>query len=498
MRHIRPFIFFSKQPLPKLLWSLVILFSLPTYHFGQAEVGKAVESEFISPRSASIPFIKIEKIQVTGNHRTKTDVILRELDFTEGDSFSISTITNRLEKNEFKLLNTGLFTFARFNFIQWDASTNNVILRITVTEGWYIYPFPILEIADRNFNVWWETYNASLQRLNMGVRFYHTNATGRKDKLKMVYQFGFTRKYELEYSLPYFNKYRSIGLSMNLLNTHEKEIGYTTQNNELLYNIDADKTLLKRFRAGLGVQWRRGLDLYHRWNISYYHNIVHSTVLQDLNPDYFLHGRNQRYFSLFYEFNYDKRDRKPYPMKGFQIIAQGTKNGFGITEDANALEVSGAFNQYFTISNNWSLELKTKAKTNLIREKQPYYNSAALGYLLDYIRGYELYVVDGMDYAYLKSGLRFQLLNKSLFLGKYMIVPGLKEMPVRLYITARNELGYVNNPYYKTGNSLSNELLWGTSIGLDVIVYYNKVFNFEMSRNKLNEYGFFIHWNFSF
>ncbi len=475
-----------------LLLPILVMFSLPQVSFCQN--GSTIEA-FTEESPA---FVTIENITVSGNNRTKTDVILRELDFTFGDSFLISDITIRLEKNQYKLLNTGLFSFARFNFTSWDASTNIVSLHITVTESWYIYPFPILELADRNFNVWWETYNASLQRLNLGVRFYHTNATGRNDELKMVYQFGFSRKYELDYTLPYFNKYRSFGLNINLLNTYEKEIGYTTQNNELLYNIDADRTLLKRFRAGVGVLWRRGLDLYHRWDLQYHHNYIHETVLTELNPDFFLSGRHQRFMELKYVFNFDKRDMKPYPMRGYQIIAGGTKKGFGVFDDINSLEVHGALKQYFTLTPKWSLELNSKAKAHLIRQKQPYYNSAALGYLLDYIRGYELFVIDGMDYAYLKSGLRYRLLDKKIFWGDLMLIKALKEMPIRMYLTGRNEVGYVNNPDYKTGNSLSNELLWGTTLGIDLVLYYNKVFNFEVSRNHLNQYGFFLHWTFSF
>jgi hypothetical protein len=71
-------------------------------------------------------------------------------------------------------------------------------------------------------------------------------------------------------------------------------------------------------------------------------------------------------------------------------------------------------------------------------------------------------------------------------------------MPVKLYLTFHNELGYVNNPFYRQGNSLSNELLWSAGLGLDLVIYYDKVFNFEVSRNHLNEFGFYLHWTFSF
>ena len=148
----------------------------------------------------------IRHIYLEGNRRTKADIILRELDFKENDTISLVTLVNRLKKNEFNILNTGLFTAAEITYKEWTGANNEVGLLITVKESWYIFPFPILEMADRNFNVWWDTYDHSLRRLNYGVRFYHTNLTGRKDLLKAVVQQGFTKKYELIYTLPFINR----------------------------------------------------------------------------------------------------------------------------------------------------------------------------------------------------------------------------------------------------------------------------------------------------
>ena len=93
---------------------------------------------------------------------------------------------------------------------------------------------------------------------------------------------------------------------------------------------------------------------------------------------------------------------------------------------------------------------------------------------------------------------RFNFFNKEYDWGRFMKLDSFKKMPVKLFLVLHNELGYVNNPFYKTNNPLSNEILWGVGLGLDVVVYYNKVFNLEYSRNHLGEHGFFLHWTFSF
>ena len=44
-------------------------------------------------------------------------------------------------------------------------------------------------------------------------------------------------------------------------------------------------------------------------------------------------------------------------------------------------------------------------------------------------------------------------------------------------------------------NALSNRLLWGGGIGLDIVLYYDKVIQIEYSFNDLMENGYFLHLN---
>lgn len=456
-----------------------------------------VSFDALPPAVEAPQYVTITSIHITGNKRTRPEIILRELDFQEGDTIALSELAERIERNELKLMNTGLFLRANIWFDGWEGATNNVSLHVTVLEGMFIVPFPILELADRNFNVWWETYNHSLRRLNWGVRFLHANLTGRKDPLKAVVQMGFTKKFEIIYTLPFFNKYETLGANINWLHTREKEIGYTTDNNMLLFHR-GEEILLKRFRLGLGLRLRPHYDAYHSLDITWHKNEVPKSVLNELNPDFFTNGTTQKFPSVKYEFTYDKRDIKPYPLSGYFFETQVKAQGLGLSQDINTLELMGTFVQYFRMAPRWSLELGLRGKAELLRNKVPYYNSVALGYLYDYIKGYEFYVIDGTDYAWQKSTLRFGLLDRNFDMSKYMPYEAFKQMPLKVYLALHNELAYVNNPWYGDGNSLSNHLLWGLSLGLDFQLYYNKVFSVELSRNHLNEYGIYLHWLLAF
>ncbi|MAT55310.1 MAG: hypothetical protein CMN32_12590 [Saprospirales bacterium] len=456
-----------------------------------------VSFDALHPAAAVPQYATISSINITGNKRTRPEIILRELDFKEGDTIALSELAERIERNELNLMNTGLFLQANIWYDGWEGATNNISLHVGVLEGMFIVPFPILELADRNFNVWWETYNHSLRRLNWGVRFLHANLTGRKDPLKAVVQMGFTKKFEIIYTLPFFNKYKTLGANINWLHTREKEIGYTTENDMLLFHR-GDEILLKRFRLGLGLRLRPHYDAYHALDISWHRNEVASVVLNELNPEFFTKGTTQRFATVNYEFTYDKRDIKPYPLSGYFFETQVKAQGLGMSEDINTLELMVTYMQYFRLAPRWSIEMGVRGKTELLRNKVPYYNSVALGYYLDYIKGYEFYVIDGTDYAWQKSTLRFGLLDRSFDLSKYMPYEAFKLMPLKVYLALHNELAYVNNPWYGVGNPMANQLLWGLSLGLDFQLYYNKVFSIELSRNHLNEYGFYLHWSLAF
>lgn len=451
-----------------------------------------------SDLNAKSEFALIEKIEVTGHKRTKPQIILRELDINVGDSIPLSVLTERILWNQQLLMNTGLFTQAKINFKTWEGESNRVGLLVEVSENWFVYPVPIFELADRNFNVWWEVYERSLKRVNFGLRFYHINLTGRKDLMKLVAQYGFTQKYEIEYTLPFINKKQSLGLITNFLYTRNRELGYTTEQNKLQFFRDEEDVLLKRFRGGFGLINRPNLYFSQSIMLNFHRNQIHERVPLELNEDFFLSGLKQRYFSLIYELKLDRRNIRAYPTDGYLISVTAQKDGFGFFDDLNAFYVTATGQKYFSLGEKWIISQAVKGRVALVREKQPYYNSVALGYEFDYVRGYEFYVNDGLDYFYTKSSLRFRLANFKYNFGKYMPIKAFKVMPVKLYLALNNDFGYANNPFYGANNSLSNELLWGHGIGLDLVIYNDKFFQFEYSRNRLGEHGFFLHWDFNF
>ena len=443
---------------------------------------------------SSSPFVVIGDISVEGNKKTKEKVILRELFIQPGDSILVPELANELEYNRLQLMNTGLFLKAEINIGDWDLDARRLDLQVKVVEAWYIYPIPVFELADRNFNTWWKDYDHSLRRINYGLRFYHNNLTGRRDVLKGVVQFGFTNKYELVYRLPFIDRKQQWGVSLDASYSRNKEINYTTLDDHQQFFRSPDQILRRQFRVRAAATLRRKRQVSHTWEMAYWLNSIGETVRDELNTDYFLGKLEQSYTSLSYEFSADTRDIRPYPLHGGFLQARVEKSGLGNWEDVNALYISSLFKKYLFFSQHWSMELIGAGRLALLRHKQPFANSQALGYGSHYIRGYELYVIDGLDYLYGKTSLRYQLLDRTVYFGDLVPFPNMRQMPYRLYLALNNDMGFANNPYYGDGNKLPNHLLWGYGLGLDLVVYYNKVFRLEFSRNRLGENGVFLHW----
>ena len=445
--------------------------------------------------------VVIDSIAIEGNRKTKSRIMLRELTFTSGDSIPLSMLTSVLEQNRLRLMNTNLFLNSKMNVKDWKEN-NHVTIQISVTENWFLYPIPIFEIADRNFNVWWKEHNHNLKRTNYGMRLTYNNLTGRRDPLSATVQMGYTPKYSFSYSLPYINKKQTIGVSASYSNAVNREVGFATDSNKISFFKDANKFLLRRAGFSVGMNYTPKLLTSVGVSFGYTSNKVDSFVVKKLNRDYYLDDRtSQRYFWLAAGFSYDNRDIKPYPMHGDYFNFIVNKTGLRPSDDVNALDVSSRYAHYFSFNSTLSLETILKGKTALIRQKQPYTNMRGLGFGSDFLRGYEYYVIDGLDYAYIKNSFRVRLIDKSLDLHKFIkwkFLQSWLELPLKSYVTFNFDTGFANNPFEKENNKLTNRQLFGGGIGLDIIAYYNMTWRFEYSMNHLGERGVFFNYSLGF
>jgi outer membrane protein assembly factor BamA len=138
---------------------------------------------------------------------TEKDIILREISFSKNSSFSLADLKIKIKESKQNLVNLKLFNFVEVKHI---INSNGVEIVIDVTERWYFWPYPILDVSERNFNSWWNKFKASnysdFSRLNYGIFFNWENFRGRNELLQLKIRRGFKEHYLLSYHRPYFNK----------------------------------------------------------------------------------------------------------------------------------------------------------------------------------------------------------------------------------------------------------------------------------------------------
>lgn len=442
--------------------------------------------------------VEITAIEIMGNKKTKARIITRELDFKVGDSLDIAN-SKRIQRNENMIINSGLFVAAEITLIDIDQESQRAKVLISVKEDWYIYPSPTWSFADRNFNVWWENFRWDWRRVNIGLTMVHTNFTGHADELKITLQEGFTRKFELRYRYPYLNKAQTIGIETGILYSDQNDIRYQTEEDIDVFLRDTTKNIFSRFRARLGLQYRPSIFERHRLTFQYQDLGIDQTVAE-LNPNYFLEGAlRQRTFRLQYQFTSDRRDNRFYAMRGHAWDIQLTKEGLGIFNNLNTLTLAASFSKHWSFTEKISLKTSLKGHAAFIRDLYPYHNYRALGSSSNLVRGYQLYLVDGLDYGYLKTDVRYRMLDFVLNLGKLMPIKSYRSVPIQTYFVLHNDMGYVNEPFFNDdSNMLDNSFLLGYGAGVDFVFQGKHVIQLVLTRNNWKEWGFIIDTDLGF
>ena len=416
------------------------------------------------------------------------------MDLSVGDTLYVKDLSESLQRNQQFIFNTSLFQKVEINIKDWDTKNRSLNIEISVVEDLYIYPIPIFALADRNFNVWWKEYNASLRRTSYDMRFYDFNMTGNADRLKLLTQFGYTKRFEIGYDRPNINRSQTLGWNNSISYQTRKEVNYTTEGNKQLFISNDKEDQLKSFRYRSTMTYRPRINKYHSVALNFFSNSVADTISKNLNPAYYLNfGQSaQKYFGLRYSFRNDLRNFRTYPTKGSFYQAQIIKDGLGIFNELDIFRIEQTYAKYFSLSERMSFEGFSKFRYSINRDQPAYANYRAIGFNSNTLRGYELYVIDALDFVILKSSLRYQIFNKRYSLGRAMPFNSFKSLPIQLMLTINNDVGYANDPFYSEVNALSNQWLWGGGLGFDLIFYNDYVCQIEYNINQLSEKGLFL------
>jgi len=478
---------------------LLVFLALIFYFHTQAETKASVLETTCLITTDSIQLTNpikgyvVDSIVLTGNKITREHIILRELTFKAFDTLSVKNYTASITRSRDNLLNTSLFNFVTIkDSLTTAGEFPKVIFKIDFIERWYLWPIPIFEISERNFNTWWQERDAG--KFSYGIFLVKENMRGRMEKLNLLLRFGFDETYQMSYQIPYINSKQTVGSGFGIGYNQNREVAYRTENNKPVFVKVDDEILAQRFYGYINFTFRPTLYQYHQLQFNYHYHIFNDTLLK-LNPIYSFNGEKiNEFISLQYRFIYDKRDSKIYPLAGDYFEGNIRKSGFGIFKegDISMMELAGNYQNFIRLSKRFNFGTDWTGKISTSR-LQPYFYQRGLGYGRNFVRGYELYVVDGQSYVLSKNTLMFNLIPTRVSNLKFIKSEKFNKIHYTFYLNWFLDAGYVDDFRRIEANNLSNKLLIGTGFGLDFVSYYDIVFRLEFSHNRLGETGIFFH-----
>lgn len=437
-------------------------------------------------------YVEINRIFIIGNRITRDHIILRELTLKPGTIIHSAELPSILDLDRKKLINTRLFNNVEIRTL--ELAPQRVDLLVDLDERWYTFPTPIFELSDRNFNEWWQNYDHDFRRVHFGMRLYQFNMRGRNETLRFIGQLGFQRRFEVLYRFPYIDKKQKHGLSVEMGYRETKNLAFRTVGHK--YEFAKSDFILRNDRfASLAYSYRKSFYTTHMLQVLFRETDLHDS-LKFLNPVYMGNeNRHQQYATLSYLLNSDRRDFVAYPLRGYQFSLQASKAGWFQRDDLDKFEASILYSRYFDLKKGFYLSNNTVGYWSS-PDDIPYMNYGVLGYQKQFVRGYEVFVIEGPAYFLNKTTFK-----KRIFSRKYhwadMPVPQFRHIPLAIYLKTYADFAYVENypAYEATGmnTALTNKWLRGTGFGIDIVGSYDVVLRFEYSFNGEGKNGFFFH-----
>jgi outer membrane protein assembly factor BamA len=440
--------------------------------------------------------VTVGSIELSGNKKTHDYIIYRELLVAPGNEFSPGEFSKLINQSRLNLLNTSLF-----NFVTIDTTLNPgsavpsvMDIKITVLERWYLWPVPILQITDRNFNAWWQTRDFT--RINYGIDLKWHNFTGRMDEFDAIIQAGKNREFSLAYMNPYIDRGKHLGMGFEAGYKNNRETGYITQDDELQFAFVPDGLSEEKFFA-LNNTYRNNIFTTHQLLVGV-RALTFSDSLLILNPEYSYDGvHNPIFLNLYYKLKIDHRDIKYYPLKGWYADIEFNKAGlgFGFEKPVNIAWAKTTTRYYARLAQRWYTGVSFIGKISS-SAWQPYFLIQGLGYNRDYVRGYEYNVIDGKHFALVRTNAKFALVPEQSYNIGFVPTPKFGLIHYAVYLTAFADAAYVWQPQWteKYNNVLPETMLAGAGLGVDLVTYYDKVVRIEYAVNKSGKSGIFIHF----
>lgn len=431
----------SKYKLIKYLTQFVIVFSSLVYP-------QSTDSLF---QSQLYPFI-VDSIRIIGNETTEEFIILRELNFSIGDTLTRkSSIYNRE-----RVYSLGIFNHVYFIPTIID---NKNILTIEIEEGWYIYPIPVISAHENDLN-----------KLSYGMYLKIKNFRGRNEDFTA----GFALGYDPTFYFDYFNP--------NIIGKENLFINFTTSYSDVSNKSPAAENLYgnsftQRF---IGAQFTMGkrFGLFNKLYLTTGYNYIETPFyIPGINAS---NDRIDNLAILGIGFEHDTRDLKQFPRDGIYSSLIYSLKGLGF-DDIKYSVAAIDFREYRTLFAELTAKWRFASRFTF-GEDVPYYDNSIIG-TSEKIRGHYLEKFEGDDYYITSLEFYYPIIEElNIDLTFIPIIPDeLLSYRIGFYTQIFAETGLAK---YKEDPFAINQFNSGHGFGITFLVLPYAILRTELAFNE--------------
>lgn len=441
------------------------------------------------PAFSSDRSLIVSNISISGNKKTRSNIILRELTFQEGDTLLSSDLEKHTSRSRENILNTSLFNYVTINIL--NNSDDKLDVFINVEERWYFWPALIFKYEDRNFSAWLKAKDLSKTKYGFSVEKF--NFLGRKQNLRISFLFGYAKQFEISYKNIALDRNRRHFIGGMAEISRQDEMIFDTRYDEPVLFKSTYQPVFERNKYTINYTYRPFLHDFHNLFINYFEYKVSDTILK-LNSDFLAKNINEmECFTIDYVYTKDNRDIKAYPLRGyyFELLAGQTFSQPLSKKSFSSTVIIPNFYKYFELGSrfHYASNLTLKLSYN---STNSYFYSRSLGYIYN-LHGFEYNTIEGEHFIIFKNLVKFTLLKPKVTELKFLPLPKFNKIHYALYFNMFTDCGYVSSKYASSENRYSNKFLYSGGVGLDLVTYYDKTFRAEYSVNGFGKGGFYFH-----
>jgi len=397
------------------------------------------------------PFI-VDSITIIGNDITEEFIILRELNFSIGDTL---TQQNSLYNRE-RVYSLGIFNHVYFVPSIIDTKR---ILNIVIEEGWYIYPIPLLEAKENDLN-----------KLSYGLFLRIKNFRGRNEDLTAAFALGYDPTFYLSYYNPNIIGKENLFIRSTI---NYSDITNKSPSAEELYGSNFSQTQIGA-RLILGKRFGLFNRLYINTGYSYIETPFYIPGINASND------RIDNLVDFGIGFEHDTRDLFQFPRNGIYSSLTYSFKGLGF-DDISYSVASIDFREYRKIFDGLVGKWRIASRFTF-GENVPYYDYSILG-AGEKIRGHYFEKYEGRDYYLASTEFYYPIIEElNIDLTFIPILPDqLLSYRIGFFTQIFAETGLAK---YKDEPFAINKFYSGYGLGLTFLLLPYQVFRVEVAFNE--------------